>query len=1123
MVDEDRGFGVRDLDLSLRAVPLAVMRPYLDTLPFRGTLTGQLQAAGYQELLRLTGQLDYTDLTPASRPTSRLDFTGDVAFGAADGAVFRQFRLSSTVLDLATVEAIIPSVILPGRLRLIGRLDGPWQNAQFEGTAEHLATDSSLSRMIGRVKFDSRGEVVRLAMDAQFDRLSFDGLRTGYPSLTPRGGVVGRVVADGPLDSLTLDADLSGEIGELTAVGVIAATGSRYAFDSLALVLRRLDAAALLDRGPTTAISGRVVLRGVIDSGAPARGVVTVELAQSRFGGITVDGLTGRLRSDGQMLEIDSLTALWPDSRVVADGSIGWVSPDSGEVSIAAEALRLTALDSLMRAMLALEPDTLTPRSFDGVARIQMTANGALDDPAITGVVEAHDLILDGWRLAVLRGAFDSDTLAASGLSVDLTADSLGHGEYLARELQLRLQRAADSLSFAASGRLRDAVMGVTGWWVGVDSAAQLGIDSLGLALPRQQWRLERPAVAAWSDRQIRLDDPVVIHTADGSGTMTLTGAIPGNAPGDLSASIVGFDLADLYAVLERDTNAVGGIASADFRLGGTRREPLLRGNAMVTGPSFGDANPPLVRAAFDYRNRLLRSNLTFWKTGDPVLEVDLSLPYDLALAAREGRRLPGAIEIYASADSVDLSIFEAFTSNIRLTTGAMALDLTASGTWEAPRLDGELAIMKGRTSLPALGVRYSPIDGHATFVGDSMVIDTLLLSSGERDLIVKGLVRFEDLSRPVLDLTLLSQGFLAINVPGFLVLRPTGTATLSGPFWQPVLRGNAIRVDDSELYFADLLNKDIIDLEDPQFADLIDPEEIRSQRLGANFQNRFLDSLRIENLPFRIGSNVWLRSSEANIQLDGVVRVEKVRRDYRLTGTLNTPRGNYTLKVLGALYRTFEVDRGTVRYSGTPDLNADLDVTAQHNAPTSTGDEIPIVAHITGTILVPRIELSSPGRSLTERDLVSYMMFGEPESQLGRTRYGSLALQSAIGVVLGEIENSVLGQGGGYAPDVFRVQPGVSALGESGSFTRFAAGWQLGARWFVTLNAGFCFGGQQAQQITAQNFGASIEYRFARDWRAQASAEPVQSCLNGRLGDAFSTISRRYQLGADLLWEKEY
>ena len=74
-----------------------------------------------------------------------------------------------------------------------------------------------------------------------------------------------------------------------------------------------------------------------------------------------------------------------------------------------------------------------------------------------------------------------------------------------------------------------------------------------------------------------------------------------------------------------------------------------------------------------------------------------------------------------------------------------------------------------------------------------------------------------------------------------------------------------------------------------------------------------------------------------------------------------------------------------------------------------------------------------------------------------------------------------------------------------------------------MTANAGFCLGGDAANQLSAKNFGASLEYRFAANWRVQASAEPVATCATNRLTDAFNTIARRYQFGADLLWEREY
>src|SRR5690606_37019030 len=195
---------------------------------------------------------------------------------------------------------------------------------------------------------------------------------------------------------------------------------------------------------------------------------------------------------------------------------------------------------------------------------------------------------------------------------------------------------------------------------------------------------------------------------------------VPGLGPGGMAISVGGLQLAGLYALLGRDTAAVGGLAQVDMRLGGTRSMPTLRGNLIVTGPRFRDASPPLVRGSYDYRDRVFRGNLAFWRLGEPVLEVDARLPLDLALASREQRRLPGPIEIHAFADSADLSILEAFTTSVQETTGAMSLDLGITGTWAAPSLTGSAQVHEGRTSIPALGVRYGPIRGSATFAGDA-------------------------------------------------------------------------------------------------------------------------------------------------------------------------------------------------------------------------------------------------------------------------------------------------------------------------------------------------------------------------------------------------------------------
>jgi translocation and assembly module TamB len=223
--------------------------------------------------------------------------------------------------------------------------------------------------------------------------------------------------------------------------------------------------------------------------------------------------------------------------------------------------------------------------------------------------------------------------------------------------------------------------------------------------------------------------------------------------------------------------------------------------------------------------------------------------------------------------------------------------------------------------NVPGLGVRYGTVEGGAVLRGDSVVLRDVRVTSGGGSLAVSGGIRLENLSRPILGLDFRADQFRAIDVRNFLTLVGTGNLRLEGPVFGATLTGS-LQANSGVLYFADLVNKRVIDLEDPAYADLLDTTLIRRENLGTKFQNRVLDSLTIEDLRVTIGSDVWLRSAEANIQLDGSVRVTKAGQQYQPTGLLNAQRGSYTLKI-GPVTRDFTVSRGQVQYIGN--LNANL------------------------------------------------------------------------------------------------------------------------------------------------------------------------------------------------------
>ncbi len=67
-----------------------------------------------------------------------------------------------------------------------------------------------------------------------------------------------------------------------------------------------------------------------------------------------------------------------------------------------------------------------------------------------------------------------------------------------------------------------------------------------------------------------------------------------------------------------------------------------------------------------------------------------------------------------------------------------------------------------------------------------------------------------------------------------------------------------------------------------------------------------------------------------------------------------------------------------------------------------------------------------------------------------------------------------------------------------------------------VFVCAALAMGVDRAQML---NWGASMEFRFSRNWKFSASRDPVRDCSDP--GSQSSTLG--YQLGVDLVSEKSY
>ncbi len=1125
--DKVRGVGFRDMDLLLSNFDLDYARVYADSLPFYGTVSGSLQGDGWLDRMRISADWDYTDTKVEGHPVNAIVADGVVGFDKRTGLYFDKLRLRDSDIDLRTARRLAPAVVVPGRLNAVGTLSGPMRNVTFVGTARHHDGDRPVSRLNGRVRLDTRRDILGVSLDVQLDPLSFEGIRRGFPALRTRGDVSGHLAMDGTLEHMTIAADLSGAIGSLMARGGVTMRPPHWGADNLRVEFRHLDLAALRGAGPTTSLNGEALATGSIDTLRAPEGVVEAALQRSRIREWNLDTLFTRTAVRDSIIAVDTLYTEWQGARAGGSGTLGWAGSHVGTMSFHLAADSLVAFDSLLLASTGQKRDSA--KTFQvplaGSATAALALNGNLDSLALVGSFDARALAFQGYRAPRLSGTFGSGAGDDGRLALSLEADtvtfqtdSLVSSIWTFHELTASADGVSDSLDWAfGTGIGNGPRVDAAGWWSRLHDRTVLGVDTLRADLITRPWRLLSPTTVVLSDSAPRLDS-LEFAAVDRSGSLRVSGRIPMKAPGDLTVDAYGLELKGLYALAGKDTTGVKGALGADLHLGGSARMPEGSGGFTLSGLEFGESQLPYIEGIFNYGERRLDANLQLWRTGQPIMHVNGHLPIDLGLGDIKDRRLEGPISIRAVGDSVNLGIIEAFMPAVQQVHGFMTADVAIAGTWAEPSLQGFVSIRDGGMYLPALNVTWDSLIGRADFAGDSAIVENLRASSGDGGAVaVNGSIRLQDLSHPFLDLNVVSRQFRAIDKRNFLTLVASGRLKLTGPFYGATLTGSGV-ADAGVLYFADLINKQVIDLEDPSNLDLLDTLALRRRRLGESFQSRFLDGLRIEDFNLQMGSDFWLRSSEANIKLSGQVRTNKIRKEYRLDGSLEAGPGTYTLKI-GPVSRDFTVQRGSVTYFGTPDLNAGLDITAEHSVRAASGQDVPVIAHIGGTLVRPELELRSDPTiqpPLSEVDLVSYLILGVPSSQAQGAQLASVnSVASMLTSALSSDVERALVNDMGLPVDLIEIRPVLAGGTRELSALQLGAGWQIGRRTFLRLNAGYCAGRGVA------GFGASLDYRLTRDWRLQTSFEPTYRNCGRTLGQFDPNTS--YQVGFDGLWEREF
>ncbi|MEX2581822.1 MAG: translocation/assembly module TamB domain-containing protein [Gemmatimonadota bacterium] len=1093
-------------ELSATAQPLALasIRELFPALPIRSaTLSGPLEISG-----------DASDAT----------FSANLS-GAAGGIRVAGGLILGEPLRFdidGSVRAFSAGMILRPEVPVEGPLTGSFSVA---GTPEQFAFDVDFTQVVGRFALAGTASLTgeQPRFDVSGDVADFRlGTLIGSPELFPDPMTGSIELAGGDGAPYVFDIDLTGAVGRLDLAGFYdaGAVPTYEASGQIAgLDVSRLPIGPEL---PQTNLTGFIDVRGSGVKTETIRGEFAFDVTRSTVADMELSAALGQIRIESGVMTVDTLHVQLDDTRLTAEGSWGLTTPANETLRYSFASPDLSELNRL------IAPGQLIPPRIEGSVSAEGEVGGSFENPVIETRLVGQALRYEDWRADDLsldadvqrdplvgwsgQFALDTGTLVVPRIENFESVRLEASGNESSVSLGLFARRDAES-DVALSGVLELEGMFPRG----------IGLQTMALRLDGAQWTLLDPARLHYTPSEgLTVENLALQREGEEQGTVAIDGTIPPEGIADLAIDVTNFDLGDLQLV-SAAAPAIQGLVTMNAVLSGPVTNPELTLQARLRDVEYEGVNTDLISVDALYSGQQLTGTADAVIGEQRLFFAELSVPMNLSLADM----LPSfellstePLSVSLVADSVPVGLVTAAVPGLIDGTGVARAQLEVSGTIESPALEGWARLDDGAFTSDATGARYTAINADLELAGNRIVVSDVSAVSGGTA-VATGTVDFIQGAAPRLSLSANFTEFGVMNDPAVAELIASGEIAINGPLTAPVVTGR-VRISESTFQVPELgAEQPGLDLAYMDVAQLAP-----APQAGLGAVAPMMGNVRIDGVEVTVDESVWLESDEMRVQIGGDVVLFRTGDELRIFGSLQAVRGTYALEI-SSIVREFDVISGRVQFFGTGDLNPSLDIVAGYRVRSSTigsGGDITILVQVTGTLLSPRLQLAAETSvPLSEADLISYLLFGQPSFELGgvnRAFAEQLLVQEFVGGFLAsELERPILRAG---ICDWVRVRPGATTsfqgLVGGGPFQGavIECGWELASDFFLTgqTSIGGLFGGGFA------DWRLGVEWQIDDQWMWEASygsvlRDPAFGILDETRALQFSTdIRRQWEYG---------
>lgn len=1067
-------------EISARAQPLALatLTELFPALPFRmATLAGPIRASGVGDDVRFD-----VDLQGAA---GGIEARGSLTLGDP-----LRFDVSGRL------EAFRASGVLAGNVPLEGPLSGTFS---ARGAANDFRFAVDMTQAGG--SFNLAGNVRKRGTDpyafdvaGRVDNFRIGAL-IGKPGLLP-GPVSGPIaLSGGGGDPYRFDVALTGPQGMFDVRGTfMPGTVPSY---TVAGRVQNLDLSGLpgMANLPATRLTGTLDVAGRGTTPETFEGRVAFDASPgSTVGGVPIETGTVRLTAADGILNIERLLLAVRGARLEASGRLGLTagSPDN--------LLRFEVDAPNLGVLAALLPP---PGRFEPEIAGSLQASGW-----VAGTLRYPEVAFNARGSGLRWKTYAADQLAAEGRllrgatvwtgNVSVNGRGLAIGNQTIQSIALEANLAPEAASFGVDLRKDENTDLRASGILELDGLAVSGVllRDMDLRLRDVHWTLAVPEA-----RLARTDGGIVIQNlrvarqgSETAGFIEANGVLPTSGEANLAINMAGIEMAELRQLVPKMPE-VSGTLAMNASITGPVEAPAVVLDATIERLAYGGLTTDRLTLQGRYGAGVMRLDADVLMAGRAVLDAEASVPMDLTLSGlvpgftlRRGDPLSATLR----ADSLPLQLIAATVPTmLQEGEGTAVAQVTVSGTLDNPRVAGTAALAGALTIVP-LGVRWENIDAALRLAGETITVERATARTGEDGIAtITGTVTLEQLTRPVLDLSLQATNFQAIDKETVATLQADAGVRISGAFPGAEITGR-VELEDGTIHIPELgeqAEADIVDVDVGALgADTVSAGVVKAPGLGG---------LVPRDLEVAIGESVWLESDDSRILIEGELTVYEAAGALRVYGELNAVRGTYVLHV-GPVEREFEVVRGTVQFSGTPELNPRLDIVARHEVRTREPGtpDIGVLVNVGGTMQAPTLTLSSETRPpLPESELLTLLLFGRRSADLA-----NLPQEFTQGIILEQLLGGVLTNELEQVCAQLRIFD-YCRLRSRPTGTGFAGIPQFGTDIFAyaSLEAGkevfedAFFVMEIVDLLTNPKVGFSGEWQATRTWTLRGAWEPVR------------------------------